>query len=135
MPDDTAKTIKEIVADSDAVHAELAQQEAALQTEIGNIDDIEWERPLNDAERQQRKDLRAALTDCRAAMIEMSFVTLRALDQAPEVKRLANALKSINAELKDSLKRVEKIASIAKTIPKVLAGIEKVAGKLAKFLV
>src|SRR5262245_50890016 len=97
MPTNTAETI---LKNAEAARTLLTTQENALQRAINEIDDIEWLRPLTTDERNQRQKLRAGQTAVRAAQIELSFVTLRALDQTPEVQRLINAFKTINRDLK-----------------------------------
>lgn len=133
MPDDRQDTIDQIIKDRDAAHDQLATTEASLQRKINDVDDIEWTRPLTADERDNRKRLRDAQTATRSAMVELSFVTLQAMDQSSEVQRLVNAFQSINAELKSATDRVNKIANIAATTEKVISAIAQIAAQLAKF--
>lgn len=131
MPTGTAETI---LKNADAARTLLATQENALQRAINEFDDIEWLRTLTTDERNQRQKLRAGQTAVRAAQIELSFVTLRALDQTPEVQRLINAFKTINKDLKQQLERLKSIAEIAQTVARVVDVITKIAADLAKLL-
>jgi hypothetical protein len=122
--------IADIVAAADAARAGLGAQEAALQAEIQAVDDIVFQRPLTAAEGAKRQDLRAAQTACRAAQVELSFVTLQALDQSTEVTRLINAFKSVNQNLADAHQKLEKISAVAKEIEAGAAAVAQVAGQL-----
>lgn len=134
MPNDSP-TAHEILDSADDAQRKLASQEKTLQTEIQNIDDIEFDHPLTDEEKKLRENLRTAQTQCRAGMAELAFVTLEALDNSAEVQNLANAFKTINADLKTALDRVKHLASIAATAQQVVDAVAKVATQLAKFVV
>jgi hypothetical protein len=126
--------IRTVLQKAETARALLSQKEEELQREIDQIDDIEWDRPLTDAERGRRKEKRAAQTATRAAKIELSFITLRALDQHPEVLRLVNAFRSINQDLGHELGRLNEIAEAAATTAKVLDALADFAADLAKLL-
>jgi hypothetical protein len=131
MPKDD---IKIVLAKAEKARALLAAKELDLQREIDDIDDIEWDRPLNAAEQKRRKEKRAAQTAVRAAKIEASFITLRALNETPEVQRLINAFQSINRDLKKEFDRLQEIAKAAERTAKVIDALADLAADLAKLL-
>ena len=132
MPNDS---VQQVLVKADAARALLTKQEVDLQGEINAIDDIEWDRPLTAEERSRRQQRRSAQTAVRAAKIELSFITLRALDQSPEVQRLINAFRSINQDLKQELDQLKSIAGYAETAAKVIDAMTEIAIDLAKVLV
>ena len=134
MPNDSP-TAQEILDSADDAQRKLAAQERTLQKEIQNIDDVEFDHPLTEEQEKLRKNLRAAQKQCRAGMAELAFVTLEALDNSAEVQNLANAFKTINADLEAALDRVKHLASIAATAQQVVDAVAKVAAQLAKFVV
>lgn len=131
MRDDDIKTV---LQKAEAARTLLSKKEEELQRDIDQIDDIEWDRPLTAPERSRRLELRAAQTATRAAKIELSFITLRALDQNPEVLRLINAFRSINQDLSHELGRLNEIATAAATTAKVIDALADFATDLAKLL-
>ena len=128
-------TAQEILDSASDAQGKLTAQEKTLQNEIQNIDDVEFDHPLTDEQKKLRENLRTAQKQCRAGMAELAFVTLEALDNSAEVQKLANAFKTINADLKTALDRVKHLASIAATVQQVVDAVAKVAAQLAKFVV
>lgn len=126
--------IAQIVQQSNDARQLLLDQDSELESMILTIEDIEWTRPLNAAERARRVKLRNAQTGCRAAQRELAFVTLQALNQSQEVQRLINALSGVNRDVADALKKVDGIVKVTGTIAKVTSAIEQVLGKLAGLL-
>lgn len=123
--------IDQIVSDAVRVRADLAIQETRLQDEIDKIDDLEFTAPLTDQQRQKRQQLRAAQTSCRGAMVELSNVTITALDTSPEVKRLINAFQSISKDLDDDLTKLGDLAQAADTVAQIIGALAQIAAKLA----
>jgi hypothetical protein len=123
--------INQIVAEAAKVQTDLEAQEARLEDEIDKIDNLESTAPLTDQQRLQRKQLRAAQTSCRAAMVELSNVTLTVLDNSPEVKRLINSFQSINKDLEGDLKQLGDLAQAANTVAQIVGALAQVAAKLA----
>ena len=128
-------TAQEILDSADDARGKLTAQEKTLQKEIQNIDDVEFDHPLTDEQKKLRENLRAAQKQCRAGMAELAFVTLEALDDSAEVQKLASAFKTISADLKAALDRVNHLASIAATAQQVVDAVAKVGTQLAKFVV
>jgi len=128
-------TAQEILDSASDAQGKLTAQEKTLQNEIQNIDDVEFDHPLTDEQKKLRENLRTAQKQCRAGMAELAFVTLEALDNSADVQDLADAFKTINADLKTALDRVKHLASIAATVQQVVDAVAKVAAQLAKFVV
>jgi hypothetical protein len=123
-------TSAEIVAEADAQIAALQTTERATNREINAIKDIEWDRPLTAEERKRVDDLRAMRAATLAAIEEISFITMAALDKADEVKRIRNAVAGVIADLKDKKKRIDRIGQIATKVGNVITGLQDLADKL-----
>jgi hypothetical protein len=134
MSNGNSESVSQIIELARIVRSEMAQQETTIQDEIDDIDDIQWERPLTDAEREQRKQLRVAQTNVRAAMVQLSNVSVRALDQAPEISRLINAFEAINNDLTKDIEDIHEAAAVAEAIQNAVAQIADIAAKVAKLL-
>lgn len=123
-------TSAEIVAEADAQIAALQTTERATNREINAIKDIEWDRPLTAEERKRVDDLRAMRAAALAAIEEISFVTMAALDKADEVRRIRNAVAGVIADLQDKKKRIDRIGQIATKVGNVITGLQDLADKL-----
>ena len=134
MSNGNSESVSQIIEQARKVRSDMAQQESTIQDEIDDIDDIQWERPLTDAEREQRKQLRVAQTNVRAAMVQLSNVSVRALDQAPEISRLINAFEAINNDLTKDIEDIHEAAAVAEAIQNAVAQIADIAAKVAKLL-
>ena len=129
-----ANEIKTIMETTAAARALLSAKNLEIQQQIDAIDDIEWDRPLNATEIKQRKDKRASQTALRAASIELSFVTLRALNESSEVIRLTNAFQSINRDLKKDLDRLNEIGQAAQRTAKIIDTLVDLTTTIAKLV-
>lgn len=129
-----ANDIDKVLESAEKARGLLSMKNLEIQREIDAIDDIEWDRPLNATELKQRKEKRAAQTAVRAAQIELSFVTLRALDESTEVQRLTNAFRSINRDLKKDLDKLNEIGKAAERTAKIVDALVDLATDIAKLL-
>jgi hypothetical protein len=129
-----ANDIDKVLENAEKARGLLSMKNLEIQREIDAIDDIEWDRPLNATEVKQRKEKRAAQTAVRAAQIELSFVTLRALNESTEVQRLTNAFRSINRELKKDLDKLNEIGKAAERTAKIVDALVDLATDIAKLL-
>ena len=127
-------SIREIVEQARITRSGLALQESSLQDKIDDLDDLQWVRKLTKKEREQRKQLRTAQTNVRAAMVQLSFVTIRALDQSSEISRLINAFQSINLDLKKDIEDIEGAAEVALAIQNTMAQIAAIAANVARLV-
>jgi hypothetical protein len=129
-----ANDIDKVLESAEKARGLLSMKNLEIQREIDAIDDIEWDRPLNATEVKQRKEKRAAQTAVRAAQIELSFVTLRALNESTEVQRLTNAFRSINRDLKKDLDKLNEIGKAAERTAKIVDALVDLATDIAKLL-
>ena len=129
-----ANDIDKVLESAEKARGLLSMKNLEIQREIDAIDDIEWDRPLNATELKQRKEKRAAQTAVRAAQIELSFVTLRALNESTEVQRLTNAFRSINRDLKKDLDKLNEIGKAAERTAKIVDALVDLATDIAKLL-
>ena len=129
-----ANDIDKVLENAEKARGLLSMKNLEIQREIDAIDDIEWDRPLNATEVKQRKEKRAAQTAVRAAQIELSFVTLRALNESTEVQRLTNAFRSINRDLKKDLDKLNEIGKAAERTAKIVDALVDLATDIAKLL-
>jgi hypothetical protein len=126
-------TVEAIVAEAEASRLQLTSLHDALQSEIDEIasNAAKQGREPTDAEKEQRKLLRAEQAKVLEAFKELAFVTLVRLDNSDDVKQLQTSLKSINANLNDDLERLKKIATYAKIAAQVADGLAKLAAQAA----
>src|SRR5271165_2249531 len=91
-------------------------------------------RDLTAAERAQRDQYRAAITEIDSAFFELGAVTLFKLDSADEVKNLLHDITEANQGLDDDLAQLKKVESIAKEVADVAAQLPKVVQGRAQIL-
>jgi outer membrane lipopolysaccharide assembly protein LptE/RlpB len=126
--------VDEIVASAAEARKQLGKLEHRLQGEIDGVDFIAFERnrPLNEAERKQRRQLRSSQVEVRDAFTQLAFVTLERLDNSDEVLRLEQRMKAIQATLADDLEHLKRIERIAETVAKVSDTVADVVSKIAE---
>lgn len=129
-----SKTIEQIVNAADAEIRRLQVVERDLTSEVNRLLDIEFERPLTKQEISRIVELRRAKSAALSAMEELGFMTLRALDQAPEVERLRKSIARVRGDLAAEVKRVKTIGKVATIVAQVLSGLDKIAGQLVKLV-
>lgn len=140
MPDDRTGaanrdlTLDAIVASAAEARKQLGKLEHRLQ---GGIDDIDFvafaqNRPLTEAEREQRRQLRASQTEVRDAFVQLAFVTLQRLDNSIEILSLNQRMQTIQKNLADDLETLKNIEMIADTVAKVSDSIAKVVAQIAE---
>jgi len=128
-------TAKQIVADAKVARRELGELLRELQEEIDEIRlraFFDGNRKLTAQEIKTRNERRAEKAEAQNAHIASTFLTLQALNDSEEVKRLSQSMKNINAGLKDDLDRLKNIERYAETAAKVADRLAKVAAKLAE---
>lgn len=125
---------QEIADSADAEFASLQVMDRAIGSQIKVIKDKEWAGPLSNQDRADLQQLREAKAAILAAMEELSFVTVGALDKTQEVKRLANAIRATRQTLEGELQDIQHIAQVANTIATILGGLNAVEGKLRDVL-
>lgn len=127
-------TVKEIVDDAKAARKNLGELLEELQ---GEIDEIrlraffDGKRKLTAQEVEIRNARRAQKAEAQEAHIASTFLTLQALNNSEEVKKLSQRINDINAGLKDDLESLKDIVRYAETAAKVADDLAKVAEKLA----
>lgn len=92
-------------------------------------------RQPNAAEKARMNLLRADQEKLRKSLDSLAFATARNLDNSADIATLQSAITTVNAGLKGSLKRLDKIAAIAAVAAKVAAGLEQLAEEAAGALV
>lgn len=120
----------EILESAREAHHELADLEHRIQDQIDHIDDVRHENPLNDEQKNRRRQLRAAQKEVRDASDVLVYVTLRRLSKSEEIKILQKRIKQINQELIDDLSDLgdilggfEKFQNFVKTVEEFVVGI------------
>ena len=78
----------------------LKAVESQFDAKINAIKDAEWDKPLTAAQLKQISDLRTQEAAVEAAIEELCYVTMGALDKSDEITRLANALGGVVKDLK-----------------------------------
>jgi hypothetical protein len=134
MPDDRSDavnrnvTIDAIVASAAEARKHLGKLEHRLQGEIDDIDFVAFaeNRPLTEAEREQRRQLRASQTEVRDAFVQLAFVTLQRLDNSLEILSLNKRMQAIQKNLADDLGTLKNIERIADTVAKVSDSVAQV---------
>ena len=125
---------KQIVDKADRQSKKLGDIERSLDRAITEIRDIEWDRPLNEAERKRLGKLKDSLTDVREAIEELGLVTIRALDKSDEAVRIANALKGIVRNLEARHATLKKFVSTAKAFAGITDSITSLAKSVEAFV-
>lgn len=120
----------DIVADAQKQLAALQAIDAAINTKVAAIKDAEWNGPLNDGELNQIATLRKQEQPILAAIEELSYVTMGALDKSDEVTRIANAFAGIIKGLTAQADEIATIDSSAKSIGSICAALAKLVPQI-----
>lgn len=120
----------DIVADAQKQLAALQAIDAAINTKVAAIKDAEWNGPLNDGELNQIATLRKQEQPILAAIEELSYVTMGALDKSDEVTRIANAFAGIIKGLTAQADEIATIDSSAKNIGSICAALAKLVSQI-----
>jgi hypothetical protein len=129
---DRKTSVQQIIADTAAARADLAARQMALDAAYNEILDRGYDRDLTAAEQAQLRTLNDAIASLFAANRELALVTVRLLNEAPEIQRLTRTLGVINQDLETRLKEAQKAAKAlgkaagaVKIVAKVIAGLTK----------
>lgn len=122
----------QIVRRADRELTRLAKLERNIARAIDDLRDIEWDRPLNAAERRKLQNLKASRTDVRDAIEELGFVTMAALDRSDEALRIANALEGVVRDLKARRAALDRFVSTAQGVAAVLSSLTGLAASVAQ---
>jgi hypothetical protein len=120
----------DIVADAQKQLAALQAIDAAINTKVAAIKDAEWNGPLSDGELNQIATLRKQEQPILAAIEELSYVTMGALDKSDEVTRIANAFTGIIKGLTAQADGIAAIDSSAKNIGSICTALGKLVPQI-----
>jgi hypothetical protein len=121
---------QEIFDSAQAQISGLQTIELKLNIAINAIKDKEWNGPLSAKDRERLADLRLDKGSILAAIEELAFVTMEALDKTDELKRINNAIAGVVKDLRSTAQRIERIGEIADTIKEVLSGVVTLSKKI-----
>jgi len=120
----------DIVADAQKQLAALQAIDAAINTKVAAIKDAEWNGPLSDGELNQIAALRKQEQPILAAIEELSYVTMGALDKSDEVTRIGNAFAGIIKGLTAQADEIAAIDSSAKDISSICTALGKLVPQI-----
>jgi hypothetical protein len=124
-----AQSSASIVADANKRIADFQKIETAITQEIAAIKDKEWTQPLSQQDLSQISILRAADSSVLAALEELSYVTMAALDKSDELNRIRNAIDGVIKDLNKQKSTIEKIAKVATAIGSAIGGLQSLQNK------
>lgn len=104
--------------------------ESQFDAKIEAIKDTAWKQPLTQAQLQQVSDLRAQEATVEDAIEELCYVTMGALDNSDELKRLANALTGVVTDLKGRTAAITAIGTDARSFGAICDAISGLVPKL-----
>jgi len=120
----------DIVADAQKQLAALQAIDAVINTKVAAIKDAEWNGQLSDGELNQIATLRKQEQPILAAIEELSYVTMGALDKSDEVNRIANAFAGIIKGLTAQADGIAAIDSSAKNIASICTALGKLVPQI-----
>lgn len=123
---DAAAIVTTAKAQVDALKAIESQFDA----KINAIKNAEWDRPLTPAQLKQISGLRTDEAAVEAAIEELCYVTMGALDKSDEITRLANALTGVVKDLKTRTAAITAIGTDAKSFGAICDAISGLVPKL-----
>ena len=117
-----------IVKLADSARRNLADMLKDLQDKIDGIkiNALNEGRFLIPSEKATRADRRAKKAEIEKALIELTFVTLQALNNSAEVKRLTQKMIAINEQVADDLQDLNQIAEYADAAAKTAKSLENI---------
>jgi hypothetical protein len=121
---------QEIFDSAQAQITALQGIERNLNVVINEIKDKEWNGPLSVRDRERLVEVRSAKASVLAAIEELAYVTMKALDKTDELKRINNALAGAVKDLTSTAERIAHIGKIADTITQVLKGTVALSKKV-----
>lgn len=120
----------DIVAVAQEQLAALQAIDATINAKVAAIKDAEWNGPLSDVELNQIATLRKREQPILAAIEELSYVTMGALDKSDEVVRIANAFAGIIKGLTAQADEIAAIDSSAKNVGSICTALGKLAPEI-----
>lgn len=135
MPEATSAA--EIVAAADETRKGLFELELGIEKEVDALRfrAFKERRPLSDAERAKRSELRACQAEIRNAHVDLAYVTLVRLDDADEVRSLNARIGEVNDALADDLAALKKLEDLSAKVAQVADKLAQVVGKIAERVV
>jgi hypothetical protein len=124
MEDIMAESHQEIYDSAQKKIADLQTADLQINIDINTIKDKEWDGPLSASDRDRLVELRSTKASILAAIEELGFVTMAALDKTDELRRINNAIAGVVEDLKNTVARIVRIGQIADTIKQVLGGVQ-----------
>jgi hypothetical protein len=115
----------DVVAAAQQQLAALQAIDATINSKVAAIKDAEWNSPLTDTELNQIAVLRKQEQPVLAAVEELSYVTMGALDKSDEIGRIANALAGVVKGLTAQVDDIAAIDNSAKNIGSICTAIGK----------
>jgi hypothetical protein len=128
-----SKTTQEIFDDAQKSISDLQKAELQANADINAVKDKEWNGPLSSKDRDQLVELRSAKASILGAIEELAFVTMQALDESDELKRINNAIAGVVKDLKSVSERIDRIGKVAETVGEVLGGVVALSKKIKDF--
>lgn len=128
-------TVKQIVADARQARKHLGELETQIQDELDEIRlraFLDGDRQLTASEVAIRDARRAQKAEAQDAFIASTFVTLKALNNSEDVKRLSLRMQAVNDGLDDDLKRLKRIRKYAATAASVAETLARLAARLVQ---
>lgn len=123
-------TFQEIVDQARSARAKLVAIVESIEARIRKIEDKEFERPLTQEERDQLAQLRRDMDKPMAAVEELGLITMAALDNSDEVRRLANTIADVRNGLDGNREHLAGIAEGITDFAAVLAQTKTIADQL-----
>jgi len=126
-------TADQVMADANKARQKLSDLEHKLQVGIDEIVFAAFKagRPLSEADKAKRRELRSAQMEVREQFNVLGFVTMDRLDDTAEVSQLLHQMHTINAGLQDDFARLKKIERYSAIIAQVVDAIAKATERLA----
>jgi hypothetical protein len=118
-------TAGDIMASAQTQLTALQATNAKFDAQIAAIKDSEWNAPLTDQQLKQLTALRGQQQPVLAAIEELSYLTLGALDKSDEIGRIANALAGVVKGLTAQSDKIAAIDGDAKNVSAICTAITK----------
>jgi len=129
-----ARSFDEVQQAADAALAKLQERETEIHDEIQKLKDANQTGPFPDAVKKKLGELHDELDALLAVMGRTTDITLLQLDATDDIKKIANPLDRITADLQAKLARLKAIGGGAQAAGDVLTKVDGLVTK-AKALV
>ena len=127
-------SIDQFISARQVYREELGRHEAELMAQIKRLDDVLWDQPFSDDEKQTRKKLVDDLGVIRREQFFLAEIDIREFDRQPRIAELRAHFEGLKTDLDQRQAELKRLVGAIQTGTKVIQAVEKVVQQLAALM-